>query len=590
MTESMLSRYHRWIFESGKTESVECLREWILQESEFQTIASETIHGLSTNTSSNSQRNYKGNRRDGFRTFFGESQNENYTGNRESMIHVCKCCNGHHGVWRCDEFRKLTVHKRWDTAKRLQLCYRCLGHDHVGRQCPRSRVCNLGGCKEVHNRLLHRDKQSFSEPKVPVRTESKTNKNYATEKKEDKAAATEGGSQDRTMIGRDRKSNFVTLRTVPVILKNGKRTVSVNALLDEASTKTYINADVAAELGLQGQVQKVRVNVLNDNIETFETMPVEVKLQSPNGQTDAKIVAFTTNRVTGSLQPVDWKQHARKWRHLAGIKFPNLGQRPTVDMLIGLDYPDLHYSYREIRGKPGEPIARLTPLGWTCIGDPNSGKEQTLFNRTYFARGHENDDLYNIVRKFWEIENVKTPSDNVFLNSDERKALSIVEQSLEFKDGHYEVKVPWKDDTPSLPNNYNMALSRLENTEKRLNKDPSIAKVYTQTIEKYIEKGYVRKVSTKEETVAGKWYLPHFPVIRPDKETTKTRIVFDASAKFQAMYLRIKIAQDDRPYHRFLWRAMKSEQVPEEYEFNSVVFGVISSPFQAQFVSKNMPK
>ncbi|CAC5357993.1 unnamed protein product [Mytilus coruscus] len=35
MTESMLSRYHRWIFESGKIESVEYLREWILQESEF---------------------------------------------------------------------------------------------------------------------------------------------------------------------------------------------------------------------------------------------------------------------------------------------------------------------------------------------------------------------------------------------------------------------------------------------------------------------------------------------------------------------------------------------------------------------------
>ncbi|CAG2212924.1 unnamed protein product [Mytilus edulis] len=155
MTESMLSMYHRWIFESGKTESVEYLREWILQESEFQTIASETIHGLSTNTSSNS-RNYKGN------------------------------------LWRCDEFRKLTVHKRWDTAKRLQLCYRCLGHDHVGRQCPRSIVCNLGGRKEVHNILLDRDKQSFSEPKVPVRTESNTKQNYATEKKEDTAAATEG--------------------------------------------------------------------------------------------------------------------------------------------------------------------------------------------------------------------------------------------------------------------------------------------------------------------------------------------------------------------------------------------------------------
>ncbi|CAC5423297.1 unnamed protein product [Mytilus coruscus] len=168
-----------------------------------------------------------------------------------------------------------------------------------------------------------------------------------------------------------------------------------------------------------------------------------------------------------------------------------------------------------------------------------------------------------------------------------------------------------------------MTLNRLENTEKRLNKDPSIAKDYTQTTEKYIEKGYVRKVSTKEETIVGKWYLPHFPVIRSDKKTTKTRIVFYVSARFKGislndtihqgpklqqdlfdvllrfrkypvalvcdiaeMYLRIKIGPDDRPFHRFLWCSMKTEQVPEEYEFNSVVFGVNSSPFQAQFVSR----
>ena len=53
----------------------------------------------------------------------------------------------------------------------------------------------------------------------------------------------------------------------------------MNALLDEASTKTYINADVAAELGLQGQPQKVTVNVLNGQTETFETTPVEVELE-----------------------------------------------------------------------------------------------------------------------------------------------------------------------------------------------------------------------------------------------------------------------------------------------------------------------
>ena len=41
----------------------------------------------------------------------------------------------------------------------------------------------------------------------------------------------------------------VAMRTVPVLLGNGKR--KVNALLDDCSTKTYLNADVVSELGLE---------------------------------------------------------------------------------------------------------------------------------------------------------------------------------------------------------------------------------------------------------------------------------------------------------------------------------------------------
>ena len=40
----------------------------------------------------------------------------------------------------------------------------------------------------------------------------------------------------------------VALRTVYIYLKNGDLKLKINALLDDASTKTYVNADVSAEL------------------------------------------------------------------------------------------------------------------------------------------------------------------------------------------------------------------------------------------------------------------------------------------------------------------------------------------------------
>ena len=58
-------------------------------------------------------------------------------------------------------------------------------------------------------------------------------------------------------------SGTIALRTIPVYLKNGKKRIKVNA---DASTKTYINSDVAAELDLQGQLKRVNVCVLNGHV------------------------------------------------------------------------------------------------------------------------------------------------------------------------------------------------------------------------------------------------------------------------------------------------------------------------------------
>jgi hypothetical protein len=51
------------------------------------------------------------------------------------------------------------------------------------------------------------------------------------------------------------------------------------------------------------------------------------------------------------------------------------------------------------------------------------------------------------------------------------------------------------------------------------------------------------------------------------------------------MYLQIELAPEDRPYHRFLWRDMQNREL-DEYEFNRLVFGINSCPFQAQLVTQ----
>ena len=71
-------------------------------------------------------------------------------------------------------------------------------------------------------------------------------------------------------------------------------------------------------------------------------MPVEIGWQSIDGKVDMKIHAFTADYVTGNMKAINWRSFADKWNQLKGIAFPIAGARPIIDILIGIDYADLH--------------------------------------------------------------------------------------------------------------------------------------------------------------------------------------------------------------------------------------------------------
>ena len=54
-------------------------------------------------------------------------------------------------------------------------------------------------------------------------------------------------------------------------------------------------------------------------------------------------------------------------------------------MLIGLDLSDLHCSLKEIKGCLGEPMARLTLLGWTSIGPFQEDSRSVVNQMSLFA-------------------------------------------------------------------------------------------------------------------------------------------------------------------------------------------------------------
>ena len=75
---------------------------------------------------------------------------------------------------------------------------------------------------------------------------------------------------------------IISLKTVPVVVRNCKVRMIVNVLLDDASTKAYINSDVAEQLKLKGIPKQVTVNVLNNQSKIFEMLILSLILKNIN--------------------------------------------------------------------------------------------------------------------------------------------------------------------------------------------------------------------------------------------------------------------------------------------------------------------
>ena len=138
---------------------------------------------------------------------------------------------------------------------------------------------------------------------------------------------------------------------------------------------------------------------------------------------------------------------------------------------------------------------------------------------------------------------------------------------------------------------------------------------YDEIIQNQVAEGVVERVTN--EPVGEEFYLPHKPVVKESAESTKTRIVFDASAKannkcqslndclgtgpplqnilwdvlvrnrlkpvalagdLKKAFLQIRIRPEHRDVLRFHWVKEETPEI-EVFRFTRALFGLVQSPF-----------
>ena len=104
------------------------------------------------------------------------------------------------------------------------------------------------------------------------------------------------------------------------------------------------------------------------------------------------------------------------------------------------------------------------------------------------------------------------------------------EQLVRSPEGWYETGLPWEENCPPVPNNREGSLRRLNALVRKLRKTDLLDK-YDAVIREQLEEGVVERAPV--EATGREFFLPHRAVVRRSVETTKVRVVYDASARAQ---------------------------------------------------------
>ncbi|XP_037971834.2 uncharacterized protein LOC119693174 [Plutella xylostella] len=259
------------------------------------------------------------------------------------------CCNRGHSPTECRKFVESDVDSRWHLAKQRRLCFSCLRYRSKTHRC-RKKKCDVDGCERLHHRLLH-----F------VRKEPEANKTEAV-------AST--WTPKRTNAYR---------KIVKVQVSGPAGVVDTCALLDDGSTVTLIDSQIAQKIGARGPIDPLYIEGVSDT-SVDESASRRVSLTVTGASETHTVNARTVQKLHLAAQRVT-EQDLAGCPHLEDIKheLKDTGMKPGL--LIGQDNWHLLMAAEVRAGQRHQPVASRTPLGWVLHG----AHTRTLGQRVHYV-------------------------------------------------------------------------------------------------------------------------------------------------------------------------------------------------------------
>ncbi|KAK3886574.1 hypothetical protein Pcinc_009223 [Petrolisthes cinctipes] len=487
---------------------------------------------------------------------------------REKPQVKCFFCNGQHYLDDCDTLLQKSEKERKAFLAGMGMCYGCLRRGHMVKDCQRRRTCRI--CNKRHPTLLHRQIDVGNTPPPE--------------------AIDELASETVRSVNVNTKNSFldkVGLRSITPIK------LSVSTLRPEG-----IQMD-------SFMVTDVEVCDVDEN--NFITLPP----------------VYVLDEIPVPSNDIVKKEDLQNWPHLSDIDIPDMGDA-EIGLMIGNNVPQAMEPQEIIHStEEGGPFALRTKIGWLVLGSPRTEERfHACVNRVKVESVCLDQMLTNLYNT--EFKDLSLSSTKRGISVEDREWLKKVERKLgSTSNGHYEICLLFRDDSPSLPNNRILAMKRLKGLKRKFKGNPSFYRDYKKFMTEMTEKGHAEIVPEKGlgvESENGVWYIPHHGVYHPHKPD-KIRVVFDCAARFkgislnysllqgpdltnpllevlirfrqgyyaftadiESMFYQVFVPERDRDYLRFLWWPEGNYEVqPNIYRMTVHLFGASSSPSCANY-------
>lgn len=495
------------------------------------------------------------------------SRSRNFqTRQQEQKPRSCVYCDdsGH----RSTECKKVaTVADRRKILGEKQRCFNCTGARHKAADCRSQTVCLR--CKKKHHTSI---------------------------------CDTQPVQQQQMLVA---KGEGKVIYPVVVVKAGG---IKCRALLDTGAGSSYASAALLERLSSKSdrrEFRKIEMMMQTSN-KMIDIHKLDVSDVKESFALKTEVTKVDRSHLL-SLPNPKYKETIEQFKHLKGVTMEDTDEKEElpIHLILGAsDYAKIKTATQPRVGNTGEPVGEFTKFGWTIMS-PGTDDDLTKMLFTQSSM-HDYQKLCDL-----DVLGIKEP-----LKEQQPIYEDFKEQLSQSEEGWYETGLLWKPRVDHLPSNERGSRARLTKLVQRLERKPDLLKQYQEIIEDQERQGIIEKAPQESEQKI--FYIPHKPVVKESAETTKVRIVYDASARetdespslndcletgpplqnliwdilvrnrfkpialsadLKQAFLQVRIREEDRDVLRFHWIDDESPSGVAVYRFTRALFGLNQSPF-----------